>query len=117
MAPSCCNMPIMSQLAQLSTILLSQMRSMVIPVQVSSRFVGSTPMKAPLWVPIDVKRVVTMSASTSRKVDCVVEVGEGLAELLGEGLHGLDSVQVAGILGVVVLMIDVIWGVERIGGI
>jgi hypothetical protein len=40
MAPSCCIMPIMSQLAQLSTILPSEMRSMVIPV--SRRVLGSS---------------------------------------------------------------------------
>ena len=45
--PSCCIMPIMSQLVQLSTILPSEMRSMVIPVQESSLFVGSAPRKVP----------------------------------------------------------------------
>jgi hypothetical protein len=49
--PSCCIMPIMSQLVQLSTILPSEMRSMVIPVQLSSLLVGSTPMNVPLCVP------------------------------------------------------------------
>ena len=40
-----------------------------------------------------------------------------MAELFGEGLHRLHSVEVAGIFGVVVLVIDVVGGVERIGGV
>ena len=40
-----------------------------------------------------------------------------MAELLGEGLHGLDSVEIAGIFGVVMLVIDIVRCVERIGGI
>src|SRR5215208_5502916 len=51
--PSCI-MPITSQLVQLSTILPSEMRSMVIPVQLSSLFVGSIPINTPLCVPLEV---------------------------------------------------------------
>jgi hypothetical protein len=50
-------------------------------------------------------------------VDRVVEVGEGLAELFGEGLHRLHSVKIAGIFGVVMLMVDVVGSIECVSGI
>jgi hypothetical protein len=46
-----------------------------------------------------------------------VEVGEGLAELFGEGLHRLHSVKIAGIFGVVMLMVDVVGSIECVSGI
>src|SRR5215212_10265545 len=47
-------------------------------------------------------------------VDRVVEVREGLAELGREGLHRLEPVQITGIVGVVMLVVDVVGGVELI---
>jgi hypothetical protein len=82
MAPSCSIMPIMSQLVQLSTILPWAMRSMVIPVQLSSLFVGSTPMNVPLRVPLEVHSPITQTMARYSHL---------LEDISGDAVEGLDE--------------------------
>ncbi|HZA45411.1 MAG TPA: hypothetical protein VE568_08930 [Rubrobacter sp.] len=82
MAPSCSIMPIMSQLAEFSTILPWAMRLMVIPVQLSSLFVGSTPMNVPLCVPLEVHFSITQMMD---RYSHLVE------DMSGDAVEGLDE--------------------------
>src|SRR3712207_3892390 len=109
-APSCCIMPIMSQLAQLSTILPSAMRSMLMPVQLSSLCVGSMPMNSPSCVPIEVNLVATKSPSANcMSIDRVVKIWESFAELGGKFLHGLHTVEILGVFTrTMMLVVDVV---------
>jgi len=67
---------------------------------------------------MDVKRVATMSASASWMSMESRKSGRRLLVELGcEGLHRPHPVEVAGIFGVVMLVVDVVWGEERIRGI
>jgi hypothetical protein len=74
-------MPIMSQLAQLSTILPSTIRSMVIPVQLSSLLVGWMPINGPLCVPIDVNRVLLVNVLFHITVDANGRITASIEEV------------------------------------
>src|SRR5207248_2112677 len=65
MALNCCIIPNRSQLTHSSTIFPSSMRSMAMPIQVARLLVGGKPINTPFCVPVDVKRVTTLSPSAT----------------------------------------------------
>jgi hypothetical protein len=49
--------------------------------------------------------------------DRVVEAWESTAKLCRKRLHRLHTTEIAGIIRIVMLMVDVVWSVDFIGGI